>query len=199
MKKSVFIMLVLVLLLTLPVVTAFDDFDASTEISYTVEEPEPEPPPQEPEPEPPLEPEPPPPSRSPPSGTYEINITARISLNQSNEIRFTANYVDMEEGRNVIVSVDGGTFDNGILWLTNLDFDRIGFTLFYLEDDGSFAIASHMRPGTATDVAYFKNAETNPYRSGAIRLEASTEDIAAATVGTYTGTINFTIYTSIYS
>jgi len=197
MKKSVFIMLVLILLLVLPVMAFASSDSGSTDISYTVTEAEPDPDP-DPDPEPPPS-TPAPPSRSPAPATYEINIPARISLNDSNTIRITANYVNIEEpDRAVIVRMDGNTFDNSTLWLTNSGPDKIGVSFYMSDGHGSRYKLEGLEPGGYVDVAYFADGDTAPFLFGTMSLEASQDDIAAASTGTYTGTVNFSISLGYY-
>jgi len=198
MKKSIFILIILTLLSVLPIIAIASSNPepvGSTDISYTVEEskePDSEPP-KEPDPEPPREPEPP--SRTPiEPATYEINIPARISLNENSDIRITANYINIKDpDRAVVVWLDGNTFENNTLYLTNSSPERIGVTFYSMSTGGTPVKIEGMEPGAIVPVAFFSDGDTSPFVLGTLRLVASSNDIANAALGTYSGTVHFNI------
>jgi len=187
MKKSLILLFVLLLFSVLPIVAfATNETGGSTDVSYTVEEPTdptPTPPPPEQQQPPPTDPE---------AATYEINIPAQISLNAGGDIRITANYMNIADpDRAVIVSLSGNTFDNGTLWLTNSSSDKIGVDVFLVDTSGTPTQIFGLAPGTRQDIVYFADGDTIPFINRTLRLVPSSDDIATAAIGTYTGTVQF--------
>ena len=175
-KRILVLSLAVIMIAALPlVVFAANQTTATTTLTYTVNEPPPLPP--------------------PPSATWEINIPATINLNMEQDILVTANHVSITEAnRAVFVSLLGQTFDNQTVWLTNAGPDRIGVMFYFIHDNLGIVRVGSQSAGSTLPIAVFYDGDTTPSRGGLLRAVVSSEDVAAARSGTYSGTVHFNIW-----
>lgn len=189
MKKTAFILLFALMILSILPIFAFaaNETEGSTVLTYIKNEP------------PTTEPDPPPSPSTQPT-TYEINIPATVSLNTEQEIRFTANYVNVDDvdNRAVVVSLIGTNFDYDVLWLSNDSSDRIGVSFYLLRPSDTPLKLYFPQPSSSYPVAFFTDGNTAPSVYGTLRVIPSEEDIDAVRPGTYSGTVQFKISLGYY-
>jgi hypothetical protein len=177
-KKVLSLLLAVALFSAMPMVSlAANETEMNTSVSYTkIEE-------TATEPETPSNPTPKP-------ATYEINIPASISLNDTQELNITSSSINIPDGKTVVVEVNGKTFESdGYLYLKNSGPDKIGVELLRLNtESGQVDKVGNMSP-----VAFFNNKSTTPSVYGLMYVRAFSGDIKAAQPGTYHGSIYFNI------
>lgn len=125
-------------------------------------------------------------------GNYEINIPGSYSTNNEPCMSITANFVSLEPGTKLVVSVDGEkTYCDGqrlpLIHETNKS-SKVYCDLYRSNTYG--VIGEWMPPGNEV-VAVFEDGNTTPTEYGYIVASASAGDDTID--GTYTGTVYFKI------
>ena len=175
-EKRAFLLSLAVLLFAIPPVMAYaaNQTEMSTVITYTVDAPSTS------------EPEPP----APAPATYEINIPASLSLNIGNEIRITANIMNINADQNVVVTLDTAGYNGWIELISDsMDTDRIPITI----NRYNHVFGGIERVHQGDVVARFNNSGTTPIEYGLLTVLPSQTDVDSAPPGTYTATVRFKI------
>jgi hypothetical protein len=103
----------------------------------------------------------------------------------------TANYMNLNAGQSVEVSIDAKSFDGNYIYLTNAGPDKIAV----------FFDRRHIGGGGNLDIVYpekglvarFNNSGVNPVEYGLLYVSVSEGDEEDAQPGTYTGVTYFKI------
>ncbi|MDK2877852.1 MAG: hypothetical protein PWR06_568 [Thermoanaerobacteraceae bacterium] len=128
------------------------------------------------------------------SPEYTINIPASISINDSEGFTFSANKIDIGNGKNVKITIDGAaTYENGGNFYLYKDKgtaneQRISCRILRgLPTSSSFEDIT----GLSEVVATFADGSTNPKAYGALKFKP--QITSSTPYGTYTGTVYFKI------
>lgn len=127
----------------------------------------------------------------PSSAEYIVNIPATFSLNEGEKFVFSANQMDIGEGKKLNIMIDtvyenGGNFQ---LYKDKGTADEARITCSIKKSNPSETSGWQGFAGDNEIVAWFVNGGTAPTGAGAIKITPNVSDNPPS--GTYTGTLTF--------
>ncbi|MFZ5592352.1 MAG: hypothetical protein ACOY81_11175 [Bacillota bacterium] len=122
---------------------------------------------------------------------YTINIPASFSINDGEKFVFTANKMNIGDGKKLKVMIDT-TYENGgnfQLYKDKGTPDEARIPCMIMVSNPSESIGWTGYSGSDTIVAWFENGNTTPKGAGAIKIVPNVSNNPPS--GTYTGTLIF--------